>query len=278
MVVGVLALQGSFNEHIAALKRVGVKGVEIRKPDQLQSVKALIIPGGESTTMAKLAEYHNLEHRTSFMELFQEKLYGEAFTSGRGLGTQTLVLRDPREDKLFSRIARFCKNGKTGLGTCAALFFWLTKQLGKKLADRNLLVALIVQFIETSLAVRFKALWLSFLFEIVAKEGGPPSFHGVFIRAPGILEVGPEVEVLAEVPAPSGQTTKSDPADESVEENAASEKKVIVAVKQGNLLATAFHPELTADTRWHSYFLKMVNEASQEVKQHLLVLRGSKTL
>ncbi|EYU18843.1 hypothetical protein MIMGU_mgv1a0124262mg, partial [Erythranthe guttata] len=60
MAVGVLALQGSFNEHIAALKRVGVKGVEIRKPEQLQSVTALIIPGGESTTMAKLAEYHNL--------------------------------------------------------------------------------------------------------------------------------------------------------------------------------------------------------------------------
>ncbi|KAL6516648.1 Pyridoxal biosynthesis protein pdx2 [Orobanche gracilis] len=62
MVVGVLALQGSFNEHIAALNRVGVKGVEVRKPEQLQSVNALIIPGGESTTMAKLAEYHNLNH------------------------------------------------------------------------------------------------------------------------------------------------------------------------------------------------------------------------
>ncbi|GKV53359.1 hypothetical protein SLEP1_g59892, partial [Rubroshorea leprosula] len=60
VIVGILALQGSFNEHIAALKRLGVKGVEIRKPEQLQSVSSLIIPGGESTTMAKLAELHNL--------------------------------------------------------------------------------------------------------------------------------------------------------------------------------------------------------------------------
>ncbi|KAL6508820.1 Pyridoxal biosynthesis protein pdx2 [Orobanche hederae] len=100
--------------------------------------------------------------------------------------------------------------------------------------------------------------------EIVAREGGPPSFAGVFIRAPGILEVGPEVQVLAEVSDPSDKTTKSDPSGETLEETAGPGKKVIVAVKQGNLLATAFHPELTADTRWHSYFLKMVNETVEE--------------
>ncbi|KAF3501358.1 hypothetical protein F2Q69_00044283 [Brassica cretica] len=60
MTVGVLALQGSFNEHIAALRRLGVQGIEIRKAEQLLTVSSLIIPGGESTTMAKLAEYHNL--------------------------------------------------------------------------------------------------------------------------------------------------------------------------------------------------------------------------
>ncbi|KAJ0793088.1 putative pyridoxal 5'-phosphate synthase subunit PdxT/SNO, class I glutamine amidotransferase [Helianthus annuus] len=60
MAVGVLALQGSFNEHLAALRRIGVKGVEIRKAEQLENVSSLIIPGGESTTMAKLAELHNL--------------------------------------------------------------------------------------------------------------------------------------------------------------------------------------------------------------------------
>lgn len=60
MTVGVLALQGSFNEHIASLRRLGVLGIEIRKAEQLLTVSSLIIPGGESTTMAKLAEYHNL--------------------------------------------------------------------------------------------------------------------------------------------------------------------------------------------------------------------------
>uniref|UniRef100_A0A804P535 glutaminase n=1 Tax=Zea mays TaxID=4577 RepID=A0A804P535_MAIZE len=59
-VVGVLALQGSYNEHMAALRRIGVKGVEVRKPEQLLGIDSLIIPGGESTTMAKLANYHNL--------------------------------------------------------------------------------------------------------------------------------------------------------------------------------------------------------------------------
>ncbi|KAL6508819.1 Pyridoxal biosynthesis protein pdx2 [Orobanche hederae] len=87
MVVGVLALQGSFNEHIAALNRVGVKGVEVRKPEQLQSVNALIIPGGESTTMAKLAEYHNL----------------------------------------FPALRDFVKTGKPVWGTCAGLIFLADK-------------------------------------------------------------------------------------------------------------------------------------------------------
>ncbi|RLN08337.1 putative pyridoxal 5' [Panicum miliaceum] len=59
-VVGVLALQGSYNEHLAALRRIGVRGVEVRKPEQLLGLDSLIIPGGESTTMAKLANYHNL--------------------------------------------------------------------------------------------------------------------------------------------------------------------------------------------------------------------------
>ncbi|KAL7201945.1 hypothetical protein ACSBR1_033604 [Camellia fascicularis] len=89
MAVGVLALQGSFNEHIAALRRLGVKGVEIRKPEQLQSVNSLIIPGGESTTMAKLAEYHNL----------------------------------------FPALHEFVKMGKPVWGTCAGLIFLANKAI-----------------------------------------------------------------------------------------------------------------------------------------------------
>ncbi|KAA8544030.1 hypothetical protein F0562_021793 [Nyssa sinensis] len=221
MAVGVLALQGSFNEHIAALRRLGVKSVEIRKPEQLQSVTSLIIPGGESTTMAKLAEYHNL----------------------------------------FPALREFVKMGKPVWGTCAGLIFLADKAFGQKTGGQELIGGLDctvhrnffgsqIQSFEAELSVP----------EIAAKEGGPPIFRGVFIRAPAILKVGPDVEVLADIPVPSGKTIDLNSALDSQEENNGSEKKVIVAVKQGNLLATAFHPELTADTRWHSYFLKMVNE------------------
>lgn len=221
MAVGVLALQGSFNEHIAALRRLGVKGVEIRKPEQLEAISALIIPGGESTTMAKLAEYHNL----------------------------------------FPALRNFVKTGKPVWGTCAGLIFLADKAVGQKEGGQELVGGLNctvhrnyfgsqIQSFEADLTVP----------DLVAKEGGPSTFRGVFIRAPAILEAGSEVEVLADFPVISNTKTREKHAAEEQEVKNESEEKVIVAVKQGNLLATAFHPELTADTRWHSYFLKMVTE------------------
>lgn len=224
MAVGVLALQGSFNEHVAALRRLGVKGVEIRKPDQLQSVTSLIIPGGESTAMAKLAEYHNL----------------------------------------FPALREFVKMGKPVWGTCAGLIFLANKATGQKSGGQELIGGLDctvhrnffgsqIQSFEAELPVP----------QIADKEGGPPTFRAVFIRAPGILEVGPEVVVLADIPVSSSKAVNPNPAVESTEGSTSSGEKVIVAVRQGNLLATAFHPELTADTRWHSYFLKMVDEVEE---------------
>ncbi|XP_077227568.1 putative pyridoxal 5'-phosphate synthase subunit PDX2 [Tasmannia lanceolata] len=225
MSIGVLALQGSFNEHLAALRRIGVKGVEIRKPEQLQNVTGLIIPGGESTTMAKLAEYHNL----------------------------------------FPALRDFVKTGKPVWGTCAGLIFLANKAVGQKSGGQDLVGGLDctvhrnffgsqLQSFETELSVP----------EIIAKEGGPATFRGVFIRAPAILEAGPDVEVLADYPVMLEKSSSSKSVDESQKEKPKSEEKVIVAVKQGNLLGTAFHPELTADTRWHSFFLKMVGEAGDQ--------------
>ncbi|KAK9279739.1 hypothetical protein L1049_013421 [Liquidambar formosana] len=235
MAVGVLALQGSFNEHIAALRRLGVKGVEIRKPEQLQNVTSLIIPGGESTTMAKLAEFHNL----------------------------------------FPALREFVKMGKPVWGTCAGLIFLADKAIGQKAGGQELIGGLDctvhrnffgsqIQSFEAELSVP----------ELVAKEGGPETFRGVFIRAPAILEVGPEVEVLADYPDPSKKLLDSNSAVESQKEDTGSEKKVIVAVKQGKLLATAFHPELTADNRWHSYFLKMVDEVGGEASSSICTVGG----
>ncbi|CAI9761509.1 unnamed protein product [Fraxinus pennsylvanica] len=224
MAVGVLALQGSFNEHVAALRKLGVKGVEIRKPEQLQSVNALIIPGGESTTMAKLAEYHNL----------------------------------------FPALREFVKMGKPVWGTCAGLIFLANNATGQKVGGQELIGGLDCMVHRNFFGSQLQSFEAELLIpKIAAEEGGPPSFRGIFIRAPGILEVGPEVEVLADIPTPSQKAVNFSP-NESQEENAGSENNVIVAVKQGNLLATAFHPELTADTRWHSYFLKMVSDTSED--------------
>ncbi|KAI9115850.1 hypothetical protein K1719_012780 [Acacia pycnantha] len=227
-VVGVLALQGSFNEHIAALRRIGVKGIEIRKPEQLRDVTSLIIPGGESTTMAKLAELHNL----------------------------------------FPALREFVKMGRPVWGTCAGLIFLANKATGQKTGGQQLVGGLDctvhrnffgsqIQSFEAELPVP----------ELVSKEGGPETFRGIFIRAPAILEVGPEVQVLADFPVPSKRLLGSDPSLEDQKENDQEESKVIVAVRQGNTLGTAFHPELTADTRWHSYFLKMVNEITEEASR-----------
>ncbi|KAB1226433.1 Pyridoxal biosynthesis protein PDX2 [Morella rubra] len=219
---------------MAALRRLGVKGVEIRKPEQLDSVASLIIPGGESTTMAKLAEYHNL----------------------------------------FPALREFVKMGKPVWGTCAGLIFLANKATGQKTGGQELVGGLDctvhrnffgsqVQSFEAELPVP----------DLASKEGGPETFRGVFIRAPAILEVGPEVQVLADYPIPSNKVLDSNFGADALEEKW-SEKKVIVAVKQGNLLGTAFHPELTADTRWHSYFLKMASDVAQGASSSIVAVGG----
>ncbi|KAJ4965099.1 hypothetical protein NE237_016948 [Protea cynaroides] len=225
MAVGVLSLQGSFNEHIAALRRIGVKGIEIRKPEQLQNVTALIIPGGESTTMAKLAEYHNL----------------------------------------FPALRDFVKMGKPVWGTCAGLIFLANKAVGQKAGGQEFVGGLDCTVSRNFFGSQLQSFETELLVpEIAAKVGGPNTFRGVFIRAPAILEVGPETEVLADYSVPSKNSRDSKSNSETQEEKFVSEERVIVAVKQGKLLGTAFHPELTADTRWHSYFLKMAGEVAEQ--------------
>ncbi|KAJ6807917.1 putative pyridoxal 5'-phosphate synthase subunit PDX2 [Iris pallida] len=224
MAVGVLALQGSFNEHLAALRRVGVKGVEVRKPEQLDGVDALIIPGGESTTMAKLAHYHNL----------------------------------------FPALREFVNEGKPVWGTCAGLIFLANKAIGQKTGGQEFIGGLDctvhrnffgsqLQSFETDLSVP----------KLAEVEGGAVSCRGVFIRAPAVLEAGPGVEVLAHYPV-SLDKLKSVLSDTRGQDITGTEAKVIVALRQGNILATAFHPELTSDTRWHTYFIKMGKQINAE--------------
>ncbi|XP_072968252.1 probable pyridoxal 5'-phosphate synthase subunit PDX2 isoform X2 [Typha angustifolia] len=228
MVIGVLALQGSFNEHIAALRRIGVKGSEIRKPEQLECLNALIIPGGESTTMAKLAEYHNL----------------------------------------FPALREFVRAGKPVWGTCAGLIFLANKAVGQKSGGQELIGGLDCVVHRNFFGSQLQSFEIELSVPKLAdNEGGTDICRGVFIRAPGILEAGPDVEVLADCPVPSDNAGPVIPGGEDQEDKIFFQDRVIVAVRQGNLLGTAFHPELTSDTRWHSFFLKMVKETDEKTLQ-----------
>ena len=194
MRVGVLALQGAFVEHIEILRRLGVEAVEVRLPQEFDGLDGLIIPGGESTTMGKLAV--------------------------------TYGLLDP--------IRRMARKGKPIWGTCAGMIL-LAKDVGRRQPLLGLMDIVVrrnafgrqVDSFETDLAIPA-------LDAVGApSERGKP-FHAVFIRAPLIESVGKGVEVLARL-----------------------EDGAIVAAREGKLLATAFHPELTEDTRFHRYFLSL---------------------
>lgn len=216
--IGCLAIQGGFSEHLALLRRCTAGGaapeaVEVRTAEELASVDGLVIPGGESTAMAKVSEWNDLT------------------------------------DKLRA----FASSGKPIWGTCAGLIFLAErctsssmKQGGQVLiggldvlVHRNFFGAQVGSF-EQALPAHGE----------LKQVGEGDTFRAVFIRAPAILEAGPGVEVLARYALT---------AEEKAREG---RDHVLVAVRQGKLLATSFHPELTADTRWHQLFVNMVEEAS----------------
>ncbi|XP_051183147.1 probable pyridoxal 5'-phosphate synthase subunit PDX2 isoform X2 [Lolium perenne] len=177
-VVGVLALQGSYNEHISALRRIGVKGVEVRKPEQLLGLDSLIIPGGESTTMAKLANYHNL----------------------------------------FPALREFVGAGKPVWGTCAGLIFLANKAIGQKSGGQELIGGLDCTVHRNFFGSQVRSFETELSVPILAeKEGGSPTCRGVFIRAPAILDVGSDVEILADCPVPAGTPSITITSGEGVE-------------------------------------------------------------
>ena len=190
MKIGVLALQGDFAEHLAMLSRLGVQGREVRLPEDLDGLDGLIIPGGESTTIGKLAvDYGLIEPLRKF------------------------------------------GNQKPVWGTCAGAIF-----LSKDACREQPLLGLMDITVERNAFGRqvesFEAdLDVPALIDI-DKENSP--MHAVFIRAPLIEKVSGKAKVLSSLP--DGR---------------------IVAAQQGHLLATAFHPELTGDDRFHRYFIKM---------------------
>jgi 5'-phosphate synthase pdxT subunit len=197
LVVGVLALQGAVREHLAALAGCGVRARAVRRPGELDEVDALVIPGGESTTIGMLA--------TEF-----------------GLA-----------DPIRKRIA----DGMPAYGSCAGMIMLAAQVLDGR-ADQ-------VPFAGIEMAVRRNAFGRQVdSFEAPVTISGVPGepFHAVFIRAPWVESVGPDVEVLGRVA--DGPAVGR-----------------IVAVRQGSLLATSFHPELTGDLRVHRLFVDMVRAA-----------------
>lgn len=189
MKIGVLALQGAFREHSNTLRTLGVETTEVRLPEQLVDLDGLIIPGGESTTIGKLAA----------------------------------------EFSLIEPLRYFAQTQPTW-GTCAGMIF-LAKEIG---IDRQPILGVMDITVNRN---AFGRQVDSFEVDLPMPILGEMPFHAVFIRAPLVTGVGMGVEVLATL------------ADGR-----------IVAVKQGHLLATAFHPELTDDTRLHEYFLAQVSQ------------------
>ena len=181
--VGVLSLQGDFREHLVALAALGVEGIEVRTPGQLQAVDALILPGGESTTIGKLA------------------------------------VRFGVMDPLRQRI----EDGMPVYGTCAGMIL-LAREVTE--GEQPLLGALDVVIERNAFGRQNESFE-----EELAIDGLDEPVRAVFIRAPWVAKVGEGVEVLA-----------------SVDDHP-------VMVRQGRILATSFHPELTGDHRLHQMLL-----------------------
>lgn len=189
--IGVLALQGAFREHIQILRRLGAEATEVRLPEQLHGLTGLIIPGGESTTIAKLAV-----------------AYG---------------LMDP--------LRKFAADHPVW-GTCAGLIF-----LAKETDSPQPLLGVMDILAKRNAFGRQVDSFETDLFVPVLENGASEPFHAVFIRAPYIAAVRGSAVVIAKLTDGTA-----------------------VAVREGKWLATAFHPELTSDLRFHRYFLRMMSD------------------
>lgn len=192
--IGVLALQGDFAEHVATLSEIGVDAREVRLPGQLGSLDGLILPGGESTTMARLLAAY----------------------------------------ELLQPLQRLGSEGFPMWGTCAGAIILAQRVPG---LDRPNLAVMDIGVERNAFGRQID----SFETDLPVEVLGPRPFHAVFIRAPVITDCGPGVQVLARLDNGS-----------------------IVAARSGVLLATAFHPELSGDDRFHRLFVEMLRRHSAE--------------
>lgn len=187
--IGVLALQGDFIEHVGVLRRLGVAAQEVRLPEDLKGLEGLIIPGGESTAIGKLAA-----------------AYG-----------------------LMEPLRRFGQR-RAMWGTCAGMIL-----MAKEIGLLQPVLGLMDIKVQRNAFGRQKESFRSDIWVPVLEAGEVRPFPAVFIRAPKLISAGGKAEIIARLPDGTA-----------------------VAAREGKWLATAFHPELTSDSRFHRYFLRMV--------------------
>jgi 5'-phosphate synthase pdxT subunit len=189
MKIGVLALQGAFQEHLDTLAAIGVPGVAVRLPRDLEGVDGLILPGGESTTMRRLIDRWGL--------------------------------REP--------ITALADSGAPLFGTCAGLILLARRIEG----DEDPVFPLLDVAVQRN---AFGRQLESFEADLQVPILGDQPVHGIFIRAPIITEAGPGVDVLSRL-----------------------DDGRVVAVRERNVIATAFHPELAGETRFHRLLVTMAS-------------------
>jgi pyridoxal 5'-phosphate synthase pdxT subunit len=190
MRIGVLALQGAFREHLDTLGSIGVEGVRVREPADLEGVSGLILPGGESTTMRQLIERWGM--------------------------------RQP--------ILDLAARGAPLFGTCAGMIVLAAEIAG---GEPPILPLLDITVERNAFGRQLE----SFEAELPVPILGDTSVHAVFIRAPIVERTGPGVDVLARL-----------------------DDGRVVAVRERNVIATAFHPELAGETRFHRLLATMAAE------------------
>ena len=204
--VGVLALQGDVREHLAAAERLGALGVAVRRPSELDAVDGLIIPGGESTTIWKLA----------------------------------------RTFDVFEAVAGRIKAGMPTFGTCAGMVL-LADRLLDGAEGQETFGGLDITVRRNAFGRQVDSFESEVKFAIDDPDFDDP-VHAVFIRAPWVEDVGSGVDVLATVEVPQAAAERSHRGGDR-----------IVAVQQGPVMATSFHPEVSDDLRLHRHFLNLIS-------------------
>jgi 5'-phosphate synthase pdxT subunit len=212
-VIGVLALQGDVREHRAMLERAGARTVAVRRPGELDEVDGLVMPGGESTTMSKLA----------------------------------------RAFDMFDPLSTRLRDGLPAFGTCAGMIL-LADRIEGGVTGQETLGGLDVVVRRNAFGRQVDSFEADLDVDLDGGAGrglensGQRPFHALFIRAPWVEKVGADVRVVAKVATGDAMGR-------------------IVAVRQANLLATSFHPEITGDHRFHALFVDLVRQAGESRKR-----------